>query len=154
MAGKTTCPFKSTELVSSLESKAGQTAKLVSEQLGLSYRAYSGLHENDRSGFPFFADKKHFQDKLREFFSKYDSQCVGTESAKQAFSRFNKAVKEVVAARPGKNIGVVAHGTVISLFVAQYNGISPFELWKSLSLPSYLILDLPSFRQAREPVNF
>jgi broad specificity phosphatase PhoE len=39
----------------------------------------------------------------------------------------------------------VTHGTVISLFVAHYNCVAPFELWAALALPSYVMLDANSF---------
>jgi hypothetical protein len=35
----------------------------------------------------------------------------------------------------------VTHGTVLRLLVARHNAIAPFELWASLGLPSYVVVD-------------
>lgn len=40
---------------------------------------------------------------------------------------------------------VVAHGTMISLFVARYNGVEPHGLWQRLGLPSLCVLAVPGF---------
>jgi hypothetical protein len=42
-------------------------------------------------------------------------------------------------------LAIVAHGTVISLFVAAHNQINSFELWQQLAMPSFVVLGLPSF---------
>jgi broad specificity phosphatase PhoE len=47
---------------------------------------------------------------------------------------------------PGKNIVVVSHGTVITLFVEKFNGIDPFSFWKKLDLPSFVVLSLPQHK--------
>jgi broad specificity phosphatase PhoE len=39
---------------------------------------------------------------------------------------------------------IVAHGTVISLFVASLTGISAFSLWAELGLPSFVVVDMQS----------
>ena len=46
----------------------------------------------------------------------------------------------------GRNLAVVAHGTVISLYVARKTGADPFTLWKRLDTPSYIVIDLPEFQ--------
>jgi broad specificity phosphatase PhoE len=43
-----------------------------------------------------------------------------------------------------KTIIIVAHGTVISLFVSRLAGTPDFPLWKELGLPSFVVLDLHS----------
>ncbi|CAN5257619.1 hypothetical protein BH18CHL2_BH18CHL2_01900 [soil metagenome] len=35
---------------------------------------------------------------------------------------------------------IVAHGTVIALYVSRVAGIDPYSLWQSLGLPSYVVL--------------
>jgi len=44
------------------------------------------------------------------------------------------------------NIAIVAHGTVTTLFVAQFNAIDPFPFWKQMGLPSFIVLEMPDFR--------
>jgi broad specificity phosphatase PhoE len=50
---------------------------------------------------------------------------------------------EVLQRHPQDDLAVVAHGTVITLFVAQTNSIDPFKFWQRLGLPSYVVLLLP-----------
>lgn len=40
---------------------------------------------------------------------------------------------------------VVAHGRVMSLFVARRNALDPYDLWERLGLPSFVVLDLPNY---------
>lgn len=35
----------------------------------------------------------------------------------------------------------MTRGTVLALFVARHNPIAPFDLWASLGLPSYVVVD-------------
>jgi hypothetical protein len=41
---------------------------------------------------------------------------------------------------------MVSHGTVISLFVAECARIDPYDLWRKLELPSYVVLSLPELQ--------
>ena len=41
------------------------------------------------------------------------------------------------------NVVIVAHGTVITLYVAQHTGVEPLPLWRRLGLPSFVVLSLP-----------
>jgi broad specificity phosphatase PhoE len=47
-------------------------------------------------------------------------------------------------AYPDKTIAIVAHGTVISLFVSRITGISDLLLWNELGLPSFVVIDMES----------
>ncbi len=40
---------------------------------------------------------------------------------------------------------MVAHGTVISLYLAEKCGIDGFEIWAGWGSPSYMVLTLPRF---------
>ena len=71
---------------------------------------------------------------------------IGGESAAAALQRFARAVRHRVVAPFEHNVVVIAHGTVISLFVASVNpSIDAFTLWKRLRCPSYVILDQSTF---------
>ena len=43
-------------------------------------------------------------------------------------------------AHPGESLAVVAHGTVIALYVAAVTGVAPLPLWQRLSLPAFVVL--------------
>ena len=77
-------------------------------------------------------------------------------SAAAALQRFDVAVRQRVGPPFEHNVVVIAHGTVISLFVASVNpSIDAFALWRRLRCPSYVILDQQSlaFREVVEEVQ-
>jgi broad specificity phosphatase PhoE len=127
-----------TYIVASLEPKATETAKLVAEKLALSFETAEGLHEHDRTNTPYYDSPA-----VVAFFAQPHNLVYGSETAQQALERFKKVVETIVAKHPQANLVVVAHGTVITLLVADYCGIEPFSFWKELSLPSFVVLSVP-----------
>jgi broad specificity phosphatase PhoE len=131
-------------LYSSLEPKALETAALVAVRMGLVLKPRPNLHENDRAGFGFQRQDK-LQQRLRRFFEQPSKLTIGKETATDARRRFTESVNDIRAEDQGRDAAIVAHGTVISLFVSHYNGVAPFDLWMRLGLPSYVVLDALAF---------
>lgn len=130
-------------LVSSVEPKAIETAQIISKQLKLESTSVENLHEHDRSETQYLS-RDEFQNAVREFFSKPDKLIFGNETADEAHSRFSKAMHSILEIHTNKTVAVVAHGTVISLFVSRLTGISDILLWSELGLPSFVVLDMRS----------
>jgi broad specificity phosphatase PhoE len=130
-------------LISSLEPKARETSELVAKELGVSTSAMEGLHEHDRSDVGYLS-KDEFQEAVRTFFAHPDTLVFGSETADQAHQRFQAAIHSVLSQFADQMIIIVAHGTVISLFVSRLTGLSDLTLWNELGLPSYVVLDLES----------
>lgn len=136
--------YAPSQIVCSTEPKAAETAELVAAHLGIEARQQPGLHENDRTGLPYLSKDEHLS-LFRRFFSSPDEQVIGLETASRARKRFEAAVADVLKTSPSGNIGIVAHGTVISLFVEARTGMNGFALWTQLDCPSYVVLSLPDF---------
>ena len=134
------------------EPKAVETAEIVAERLGVGCSVRARLHEHDRTGAPFLSDEG-FDLAARTFFASPDKLVWGNETAEQALERFDGAVRAVLETRNEEVVAVVAHGTVISLFVAQYNDVEAYELWRKLGLPSFSILSVPEFGLRRSTYN-
>ena len=132
-------------IISSLEPKAQETAHLVAEQLGMRCVTMEGLHEHDRGGTPFL-DAARFEATVEMFFAEPAKLVIGRETADAAHARFSGAVARVMEKHPGRNVVIVAHGTVITLLVSRANGLAPFPLWKRLGMPSFIVLALPDLR--------
>lgn len=130
-------------LVSSVEPKAIETAQIISNELKLESISIDNLHEHDRSETPYLG-RDEFQSVVREFFSKPDELVFGNETANEAHSRFSRAMHPVLEIHKNRTIAIVAHGTVISLFVSRLTGISDILLWSELGLPSFVLLDMLS----------
>jgi broad specificity phosphatase PhoE len=109
----------------------------------LEFRKVEGLHEHNRSGEPYHSKDK-FQNLVQEFFDKPNELIFGSETANEAFARFRQAVDIVLNSYNDKTIVLVAHGTVISLYVSWLTGCDGFSLWKELGLPSFVVLDIQS----------
>src|SRR5262249_47477752 len=84
--------------------------------------------------------------RIARFFAEPGTHIMGNETADQADARFARAVDRICAAHPDETVVVVAHGTVITLFVSRATGIAPFPFWKRLGLPAIVVLSRPTFR--------
>ena len=157
-AGRASCALLASRLraynpaliAASDEPKAAETARLLADALGQTtpVRHDHDLREHERGPEDFFASNDAFHDAVRRLFDRPDERVFGRESAAVAKSRFAVAVDRLLAATPTGDLIVVAHGTVISLFVAARAGLAPFPLWRSLQPPSYVALTLPDLRRA------
>ncbi len=130
-------------VISSEEPKAMETAEIAAERLGIGCCVYPGLHEHDRTGMPFLRDEE-FGRAARAFFERPDELVWGHETARQAGSRFEGAVRRVLDEWEEDVVVIVAHGTAISLLVALHNDIDAHEIWQCLGLPSFCVLSVPS----------
>lgn len=138
-------------IISSMEPKAFETAAILSEMLGIDFHVVAGLHEHERAHAPFYSHAE-FQNLMHEFFAAPDELVFGEETAREALTRFGKAIEMVLNAQQDRTIVVASHGTVISLFVAQLTGLDGYAIWQKLGLPSFVALDLQS-KQALDLVN-
>ncbi len=136
--------YRPAQIVCSVEPKATETAAILAKQLGVPFRQVTGLHEHDRSNEG-YRSAEQFQASIATFFQKPNELVFGRETALEAGERFAWAIRSVVDNRPDKGTIVVAHGTVIALLVARHNQVEPFQLWRRLDTPSFVMLSLPAF---------
>jgi broad specificity phosphatase PhoE len=129
-------------IVASTEPKATETAQIVAERLDKPFEVAGGLHEHNRSNVAFYSPQV-FDAAVATFFQKPGELVFGRETALQAQERFSKAVEDVLEKHIDENVVIVAHGTVITLFVAAHAAIEPFAFWKRLGLPSFVVISLP-----------
>lgn len=97
-----------------------------------------------------YLGQEDFQQTVKAFFAMPNQLVFGEETADAAYARFAASVDAQIAAAPDETQIVVAHGTVISLFVGQRAGVAAFPLWRRLGLPSFVVLDLPDMRLVAE----
>ena len=131
--------------ISSIEPKAIETAQIIAQQTGKPFRTSEGLHEHDRTDVEFLSHEQ-FESQVHEFFKHPDRLVMGRETASQAGERFANALASIVSEYPNKSIAVVTHGTVITLFAEKVTGLEPFQFWKRLDLPSFVVLSLPGYK--------
>jgi len=136
-------------IVTSVEPKAVETGWLLADPLGLPCETADGLHEHERRDVA-FGTKEQFEASIAEFFSRPGELVFGAETADQAHARFRGAVDDVLAQYPDRIVVIVAHGTVMTLFVARTNELEPFPFWQRLGLPAFVVLSRPSYRLLRD----
>lgn len=131
-------------IVTSRERKAAETGALVAARLGLPHETGAGLHEHARERAAYISAEK-FEQTIARFFAHPGELVFGEETAREAEERFDRAVRAALGRHPGKNVAIVAHGTVITLFVARHAGVAPIPFWKSLGMPAVVVMTVPEF---------
>lgn len=131
-------------LITSDEPKAQETGQIVAKLLGTPCTTAPDFHEHDRSNEKYVPTKEQFENRVARFFLHPQRLVFGQETADDAHARFANAISTTITQHPGRTIAIVAHGTVITLFVARACGLQPFPLWKRLDLPSFVVLTLPN----------
>lgn len=130
-------------VITSTEPKAVETGQIVADSLDLPLETTPGLHEHERGVVTSIGGREAFQAQVSRLFEHPDELVFGTETADQAHARFTSAVAAVIERHPHGNLAIVAHGTVMTLFIAHATGLDPIPFWKSLGLPSFAVLSLP-----------
>lgn len=135
-------------IAASDEPKARETAELLAAQLGFAgtLRLDHDLREHTRQPGDFFPSQGAFEAAVQDLFARPDDLVFGQETARAASDRFESAMRRILTDSARGDVIVVAHGTVITLFVAAHTGLVPFSLWQSLQLPSYIVLTLPDLQ--------
>jgi len=126
---------------SSVEPKARETAEILCKSLVVDTVVMDGLHEHERFGVS-LVSKDEFQSLVRELFEKPDDLILGNETATQALERFKESVEMLMDLYAGKQMAIVSHGTVISLFTSWLTGVDGYLFWKDLGMPAIVVLDM------------
>lgn len=124
--------------------KAAQTGQILAAAWEKPAKIWPDLHEHRRDQVAF--DAKAFHEGVARFFAQPNRLVFGEETANQVHSRFTDAVKRGMNEHPGQSLAIVAHGTVITLFLCRLLGLEPLTFWQSLTLPDYRILSLPQMQ--------
>jgi broad specificity phosphatase PhoE len=136
--------FSFDRIYSSNEPKAAQTAQILADALDKPVEQVPDLREHDRRNVPHM-DSREFISLVALFFREPDRLVLGNETADQAHARFATAVDAIIQ-RESQDVAIVTHGTVISLFAHRRADREPFALWRSMGLPSQIVLEIPSWR--------
>ena len=129
-------------IMTSQEPKASETGRLVAGKLDIPFEPVDGLHEHDRTNEP-YRSQDHFMAQISSFYANPNKLMFGLETAANVYLRFEAAMQRIIARDPEKNLVVVTHGTVMSLYIGRKTETDPFAFWKRLRLPAIAVLSLP-----------
>jgi broad specificity phosphatase PhoE len=127
-------------VATSEEPKAQETAQIIAAAFDRPMQIVKELAEHDRSNVPVMQTRE-FISSVALFFKEPNRLVLGRETARDAKARITHAIERIMSDNAGKNIAVVSHGTVISLFAAEMLDEDPFRLWRRMGLPSYITID-------------
>ncbi|MCC7452153.1 MAG: histidine phosphatase family protein [Anaerolineae bacterium] len=133
-------------IMTSTEPKAIQTGQLVRDILDVSLITAANLHEHDRANTNTILGKAVFEVTIARFFDNPHTLIYGRDTADEAYTRFNRAVEDVIRRYPQGNLVIVTHATVLTLFVSRRAGIAPFPFWQRLGMPAFAVFDLPDLK--------
>ncbi len=131
-------------IFTSPENKAQETARILASQLdNVPVAVHEGLREHDRRNVGWVGDG--FDEMLRKFYEHPTEKVFGLETALQASERIEKAIADCWKQGTGYDMVIVSHGTVMSLYVSRVvRGVTPFEFWKQLKMPTAIVMNMPS----------
>ena len=138
-------PFALHAVISSPEPKALQTARPVANRYHIPLTTLDGLREHDRRNVQYVGDDADFKATIRRLFEQPDQLIYGNETADQAHQRVASAIHQAVDQQPDRNLALVSHATVLTLFISRVAALDPFTFWSQLGMPAYIVFDLPSW---------
>ncbi len=114
---------KTTQIVSSGERKAIETAAIIAGQLKVTVEVRDAMHENDRSTTGFLAPDE-FESVADQFFAHPLVSVRGWERAIDAQLRIVREVERVLARNRSGDVLFVGHGAVGTLLFCHYSGLA------------------------------
>jgi broad specificity phosphatase PhoE len=134
-------PLELDLVVSSVEPKAAETARIAAKALDLPFQSGHDLHEQERASAGYL-DANRFQSAIQQLFASPSTLVFGEETGDAAGQRFGAAVDALVKVHGGRRLCIVAHGTVIALHLEREYGVDGWATWKALDgLPCYVVVD-------------
>ena len=130
------------------EPKAKETAQIIAAEFDRPMRVVNELAEHDRSNVPVMPTRE-FISSVALFFKEPNRLVLGRETARDAQARITREIERIMSENSGTNVAIVSHGTVISLFAADIVNEDPFQLWRRMGLPSYIVIDWDARRAQR-----
>lgn len=124
-------------VISSCEKKAFDTAEPIAGRLGSEIIQMDEFNEVARGDK--FLSKEEFEALKREKLENLDCKKDGGESGREAIARFNAGIQTVDNKYSCKNILIVSHGTILSLYFANVAGDNSdiYKRWKSMGFCSW-----------------
>jgi broad specificity phosphatase PhoE len=142
-----------TSLHSSDSPKAVETAEIIAAKTGLLLKINPEFKEHIRDDMPFGSDA-WWRAVVLDAIRRPEELVLGSETTGDAGRRFAAAVKSAAAGSPPGDMLIVAHGTVISMFVSQLTGADPVPIWECLGLPGLLVVRWPEASGIEFQENF
>jgi broad specificity phosphatase PhoE len=134
--------FGPTMIIASPERKAIDTARILSDGLGLPLEVDNRFSEHGAEPGEFMAEYGTFRDLVKRHFDRPDETVMRGESSRAAGLRFAEAVQDRLAHSPNDLPVIVSHGRIMSSWLGSLAGSSAWEIWTGLRMPDLIDVDL------------
>ncbi len=114
---------RTTQIVSSGERKAIETAEIIAGKLGVMIEIRQAMHENDRSATGFL-EPAEFEEVANQFFAEPHLSVRGWERAIDAQARIVREAEVVLARNQPGDVLFVGHGAVGTLLFCHTAGLA------------------------------
>ncbi|MFW9963524.1 MAG: histidine phosphatase family protein [Candidatus Sifarchaeia archaeon] len=120
-------------IIHSSELKARQTAEIFAEGLDVQMYQISGFDELKREHEGKLTEEE-YRDRVKRTLTNLDESVIGWESGADALKRFEDSVRKIDIMFHQKNILIVTHGIVLSLYFSKLRKFLSiaFERWSQL----------------------
>jgi broad specificity phosphatase PhoE len=137
--------YQPSKIYSSTEPKAVLTASSLAEHLmsRCEVASVDGLEETHRKTVPYYKNGDDFRAAVIAAMHQPDEVLFGEESFTMARQRFENTLQTLMARHPDETVAAVSHGTVMSLWLAPMLQRPVEDVWKSMGMPAYAIIEWP-----------
>lgn len=111
------------QIISSVETKAVETAQIIDGHVGVRVQSIEAMHENDRSSTGFLKPDA-FEKMADAFFANPEISVKGWERAVDAQTRIVGEVQKILSTHKDGDILFVGHGAVGTLLYCHYADLS------------------------------
>lgn len=153
LAGDLASEFNIAAVWSSREPKAVETGQAIARKIGKPLDTDARFGEQHRANVPYLGSAE-FRAAVAGALQNPAELVYGSETILDAASRFRSGINSLHASMPDGDVAVVSHGTVISGFLASEIDVDPVEVWRSLGLPGYVVLNWPEPTEITVQRNF
>ena len=124
---------------SSLQNKALETTVIFAKPQRVPIKTHAGLAELTSITNAFLP---HYEETVQHLYAGTITTIHNGESFQEGLNRFHRTIEQIVRSEAGHDhIGIVTHGVILSLFAAQYAGVSASDLHHRIAMPDMAILD-------------
>ncbi|MGD9889753.1 MAG: histidine phosphatase family protein [Dehalococcoidia bacterium] len=129
-------------IFTSPEAKALETAHIIAGPNGMTVTAVEDLHEVERPANQWFDDRYPggYAGAVRDYLAAPERATHGWEPPAEAQHRIRTCIDWLRRWEP-HGFAVAGHGQTLSLYVASVIGLDPWEVWRTINLPDYAVID-------------
>lgn len=126
-------------IYTSFQTKALETAVILAKNNYISIKCDNDLTESTSITNGFIKD---YSETIKNYYEGNIERINEGETIVEAQYRFNACIEKIIANEPNaKNIGIISHCNVLSVFSSQFCDKTPYQLHDIIRMPDYAILN-------------